>query len=496
MQNSDDAVGDIFVVDGLFCTICYHDLDHVAYDIRSHPRFPAPLCLLCHDTVESALRDNEEDKDDDGFDNYCSWCVDDDGSLFCCDTCKHAFCKDCLRCNLGASYVALVEQTDNWRCLMCENAQLDKFKQALKHGYSQSIYTSTEYDAIEGDAEVDAETTQDIHRFRVVAHESSETEKFLDAEHLCQKEWEIREEFSKALANATDSVSQKAKEELDRYILYWQHHLDLMQRQEADLFESINYQGIDVKSVLPQYDAAQQASSMSMQDKLAVEKATRALDQRANLAESASSSSSGAATDKRKQIEWTEAIVEEEINSELMAEYATAAATDDTVQEYVDVDFWPDLEEGKYPSSFEKRLPVAVLKALYYVPSRSKTMEAMVEQYNIPRHICIVMMHATKPFPHSTNAWSMATTTHPSVRAALYHSENRLDLAVLCDRYQLDGDMRTVTDCGKAKEVYRVLSDRKKQTKETKKAQFTLKDIMESTEHEAQEYERLLPTPP
>ena len=141
---------DYFQVENLVCTNCNHDLNHPAYDIRIHPEFPAPLCILCYDAIEQALLDNADEKDADGSDNYCCWCADDDGTLFCCDVCPLSYCKDCLVGKLGAAAFDHVEQSENWKCLGCDDTQLQKFVVALESGYSQSMYHSAEVDEIQG----------------------------------------------------------------------------------------------------------------------------------------------------------------------------------------------------------------------------------------------------------------------------------------------------------------------------------------------------------
>jgi hypothetical protein len=57
-SNSTAGDGEIYEIPGLECGFCGHDLDHFAYDVRSHPGgLPIPVCLLCFDGAEEDLED-------------------------------------------------------------------------------------------------------------------------------------------------------------------------------------------------------------------------------------------------------------------------------------------------------------------------------------------------------------------------------------------------------------------------------------------------------
>jgi transcriptional regulator ATRX len=42
----------------------------------------------------------EIEQDSDGMDEQCRWCGEG-GNLICCDFCNNAFCKACIKRNLG-----------------------------------------------------------------------------------------------------------------------------------------------------------------------------------------------------------------------------------------------------------------------------------------------------------------------------------------------------------------------------------------------------------
>ena len=50
----------------------------------------------CYSWYDSA----EIEQDEDGMDEQCRWCGDG-GNLICCDFCHNAFCKGCIKKNLG-----------------------------------------------------------------------------------------------------------------------------------------------------------------------------------------------------------------------------------------------------------------------------------------------------------------------------------------------------------------------------------------------------------
>ena len=125
------------------CTGCGHMLDHYAYKICSHPFIPVPLCQLCYDDVREKLKDTSVNTED-----RCSWCgQDDSGELYVCgdgSTCKHNFCDDCLRQNLGPNFVENLQSSeDDWTCLVCAPEQVKLLQETMELGMKKSIYSDS-----------------------------------------------------------------------------------------------------------------------------------------------------------------------------------------------------------------------------------------------------------------------------------------------------------------------------------------------------------------
>ena len=138
----DDRADREFELD-IACTGCGHMLDHYAYKICSHPFIPVPLCQLCYDDVREKLKDTTVNTED-----RCSWCGQDDtGELFVCgdgSICKHNFCDDCLRQNLGQHFVEnLQSNDDDWTCLVCAPEQVQLLQETMEVGMKKSIYSDS-----------------------------------------------------------------------------------------------------------------------------------------------------------------------------------------------------------------------------------------------------------------------------------------------------------------------------------------------------------------
>merc|ERR1712062_637129 len=88
-----------------------------------HPDLAVPVCRKCH----KFYFNGEWTKDEEGFYEHCRWCANG-GELLCCDNCPNAFCKKCIKRNLGRSKVSEIEAADEWRCLACEPGQVAKLR--------------------------------------------------------------------------------------------------------------------------------------------------------------------------------------------------------------------------------------------------------------------------------------------------------------------------------------------------------------------------------
>lgn len=90
-----------------------------------------------------------------------SWCLDAPGGdvLLCGDgsACKHQFCLECIRENLGEEYLQdLLDGDDDWTCFCCQpSPALDSLGNELARGQERSVYTQllNDYHADEEDEE-------------------------------------------------------------------------------------------------------------------------------------------------------------------------------------------------------------------------------------------------------------------------------------------------------------------------------------------------------
>lgn len=65
-------------------------------------------------------------KDEYGVEEFCRWCADG-GDLICCDFCEKAFCKKCIKRNLGNSALRellAADENDKWSCFCCDPAPI------------------------------------------------------------------------------------------------------------------------------------------------------------------------------------------------------------------------------------------------------------------------------------------------------------------------------------------------------------------------------------
>ncbi|RYH31185.1 hypothetical protein EON65_03205 [archaeon] len=131
----------------LFCTICFHDLNHHAYNVLEHSELGVALCCICHEKFTALMKEEaekpraSEDEDTD----ICHWCYDNDSenSLFICgdgSRCPGQFCAHCLRNNLGEDFLSNVENREEWTCLMCNDQPLKGLRQAFEEGKARSWY--------------------------------------------------------------------------------------------------------------------------------------------------------------------------------------------------------------------------------------------------------------------------------------------------------------------------------------------------------------------
>lgn len=107
----------------MVCTACSQRLDLTKPDgLRQHPTLSVLLCKRCF-----SLRTTKNiEVGDDGCDEACQWCALE-GDLICCDFCSHAFCKLCIRRNLGRAHLNSLlnsDEDDKWKCYICAPSSL------------------------------------------------------------------------------------------------------------------------------------------------------------------------------------------------------------------------------------------------------------------------------------------------------------------------------------------------------------------------------------
>ncbi|XP_057313875.1 transcriptional regulator ATRX-like isoform X2 [Hydractinia symbiolongicarpus] len=107
------------------CTACNKKLSTKKKKICKHPKLSVLLCKKCLKFINS----NEFTRDEMGVEEYCTWCGDG-GNLVCCDFCEKAYCKHCVKRNLGKEFLkALLEADDDvkWKCFSCDHVQIKNF---------------------------------------------------------------------------------------------------------------------------------------------------------------------------------------------------------------------------------------------------------------------------------------------------------------------------------------------------------------------------------
>ena len=102
------------------CTACFGQINHKHIGkVRRHPVLGVPVCKSCFRFYHSGAWSRDED----GFFEHCRWCANG-GDLLCCDTCSNAFCRKCIKRNLGRRKLTEMEELERWSCLVCDPSQV------------------------------------------------------------------------------------------------------------------------------------------------------------------------------------------------------------------------------------------------------------------------------------------------------------------------------------------------------------------------------------
>jgi len=107
----------------LNCGACQRKiLDQSAVgEVPLHPALATPVCNNCADEYTKVDWINTP--------NLCRWCCKT-GKMVSCSSCPKSFCKNCLKFNLGPSYIKLAEH-GSWTCLLCDTSPLEKIRNLL-----------------------------------------------------------------------------------------------------------------------------------------------------------------------------------------------------------------------------------------------------------------------------------------------------------------------------------------------------------------------------
>lgn len=183
----------------LYCTNCFHDLNHHLYDTLEHPIIHVPLCILCFDDVRNSM----EELPDEELEDRCSWCFDfAEHDLYMCANeekgCKSQFCDTCIRNNIGDEYLQLVQKNDDWKCFTCDKSQLQKFTKAIAEGKSKSVFGKLYNEDFDSD-EVKIQYVLEI--FKELVTEADEAAAKLTLNALDEKDKEIRNELKQSCSN-------------------------------------------------------------------------------------------------------------------------------------------------------------------------------------------------------------------------------------------------------------------------------------------------------
>eukprot|EP01034_Spumella_vulgaris_P024492 gene24492-30843_t len=335
------------------------------------------------------------------------------------------------------------------------------------HGRSDSIfgdaYEQQVLDSLDGEDVDKAEELLAISRLTAVVEECNYASEMLNNETIASaKRREIRDEIVSIKHEPGFDIASAVVDEFEAYEQRWQRHIDILVRQEADLFEQVSCYGYDVRA-LPVYASAAvepgDFNSVEEQQYAAANQKFASLkNARLTAVRKAFESSRAVDTKLSGSVEYVEEVCEEDSDQQLPTRQALADG-DEALRKYADM---PDIDPALFPPSFTLIQPMSVLKALFHGSVTSPEIVAVIERYDVPRHVVLIMSTARMIFPRTTNYWSFAGRVHPSVRRALYHSASLLDQVHLCDHYKLPEEMCSVTDFGDAEDICDIFHERKR----------------------------------
>jgi len=220
MEEVSDSNEDIYAVQKLQCTLCFHDLNHPIYLCCTHPILSVPLCAICHEDIQNSDLFNE----DVDVNDICTWCGEGGELFMCCDeeNCNRSFCKSCVANNFPPEVLQSIENDDEWLCFCCDTRPLQPFVHAASIAEGISIYNQpfvpsqeprgdTSDPSVEASqssqpadpTEAELEIQKNIALLRAVIEECTEASKNLEGSAIKAKEAEIRTELRETNADPT-----------------------------------------------------------------------------------------------------------------------------------------------------------------------------------------------------------------------------------------------------------------------------------------------------
>lgn len=127
-QISENSDADVELPRRVQCTACGRQVNPAHGTVCRHPNLNVLVCKKCSRYFNSG----PFTRDEFGVEEQCRWCGDG-GSLLCCDKCEKAFCKTCIKRNLGkAKLKEIVDAPEDteWLCFCCNSKPLSQLVKA------------------------------------------------------------------------------------------------------------------------------------------------------------------------------------------------------------------------------------------------------------------------------------------------------------------------------------------------------------------------------
>merc|ERR1711892_187999 len=107
----------------VLCPVCNEQINAFG-QWKRHPVLKTLQCTTCYDFYHRG----KWVKDAEGFYEHCRWCGEG-GNLLGCDDCIESFCRQCIQRNFGRGGISAAEETDNWKCYLCNPRPIRKLQE-------------------------------------------------------------------------------------------------------------------------------------------------------------------------------------------------------------------------------------------------------------------------------------------------------------------------------------------------------------------------------